>query len=157
MAFTKEQIKKNYPLPVYNYRVDIGTTSVSFSEVSGLDRGYDVITYKESYNNSKQAGPHSMNMPGMRQATNITLKKGYVKGVSIKFLYDWIDSIQLNLVDKKDIIVHLLDEAGSPVVSWKCVDAFPTKLTGPSFNANSNEVAIESMELRVSRLVMNEE
>ena len=40
MALTKEQIKIDYPLPAYNYRVDVAGESITFSEVSGLDRAY---------------------------------------------------------------------------------------------------------------------
>jgi phage tail-like protein len=32
-------------------------------------------------------------------------------------------------------------------VSWKVINAFPTKLDAPTFSASSNDVAIESMEL----------
>ena len=156
MALTKEQIKAEYPLLVYNYRVDIDNTSVSFSEVSGLELSFDTITYRESHKVSGKSGPNIMYMPGMIQPVNISLKKGLVPGVSIKVFYDWINSIELNRVDKKDVIVHLLDESGETIVSWKCVDAFPTKLSAPSFDANSNEVAIESMELMASRVFMEE-
>lgn len=157
MALTKEQIRTTYPLPVYNYRVDIDNTSISFSEVSGLELSFQAIdSYKESYAVSGKSGPNIIYMPGMIQPVNISLKKGFVKGVSIKVLYDWINSIELNRVDKKDIIVHLLDETGATVVSWKCIDAFPKKLSAPGFNAGSNEVAIESMDLMASRVTMEE-
>ena len=39
MALTKEQIATDYPLPVYNYRVNIADETIAFSEVSGLDIG----------------------------------------------------------------------------------------------------------------------
>lgn len=156
MALTKEQIKTDYPLMVYNYRVDIDNTSVSFSQVSGLDLSFETVTYKESHSVSGKSGPNIMYMPGMIQPVNITLQKGLVKGVSMKVFYDWINSIALNRVDKKDIMVHLLDESGSTVVSWKVIDAFPTKLTAPTFDANASEVALESMELMASRVIMEE-
>jgi phage tail-like protein len=156
MALTKDQIRTNYPLPVYNYRVDIGNTSFSFSEVSGLDLAFEVITYKESYASSGKSGPNIMHMPGMIQPVNISLKKGFIKGESMKVFYSWINSIELNRVDKKDIIIHLLDETGATVVSWKCIDAFPTKLSAPAFNADSNAVAIESMDVRAGRIIMEE-
>ena len=47
MATTTDDIKAAYPLPVYNYRVEIGSDAVSFSEVSGLSISYDTTTYKE--------------------------------------------------------------------------------------------------------------
>lgn len=156
MALTKEQIKTDYPLPIYNYRVDIDGASFSFTEVSGLELSFETITYKESFAASGKVGPNIMYMPGQIQPVNISLKKGYVKGKSIPVFYEWINSTELNRIDKKDIVVHLLDETGSTVVSWKVIDAFPTKLTAPSFNASSNEVAIESMDLMAFRVTMEE-
>ena len=101
MALTKEQIKKDYPLPTYNYRVDIDGASVAFSEVSGLDLAFETITYKESFAASGKLGPNIMYMPGQIQPVNISLKKGFVKGKSIPVFYEWINEIQLNRVTKK--------------------------------------------------------
>ena len=156
MALTKDQIISDYPLPAYNYRVDIDTTTVAFSEVSGLEITLDTITYSESPVASGKAGPNVMTMPGNKKPLTITLKKGFVKTKSLAALYNWIAAIQLNRVDKKDITVHLCDEKGDSVVRWKVIDAFPTKLTAPSFSATSTEVAIESMELSASSLEMSE-
>ena len=36
MALSKTQIKDTYPLPSYNYKVEIGGAAVAFSEVTGL-------------------------------------------------------------------------------------------------------------------------
>ncbi len=156
MALTKAQIKTDYPLPIYNYRVDINGESISFSEVSGLELSFETHTYKESFATGGKVGPNIMYMPGQIQPVNISMKKGLVKGKSIPVFYDWINDIQLNQVDKRDIVVHLLDETGSTVVSWKVIDAFPTKLTAPSFDASSNDVAIESLDLMASRVTMEE-
>ncbi len=156
MALTKEQIKTDYPLVTYNYRVDIDGASFSFSKVTGLDLSFETITYKESFAAGGKVGPNIMYMPGQIQPVNITLEKGLVKGKSIPVFYEWINDIELNRIDKKDIVVHLLDETGSTIVSWKVIDAFPTKLTAPSFDASSNEVALESMELMAFRVTMEE-
>ncbi|WP_130734442.1 phage tail protein [Flavobacterium sp. J27] len=156
MALTKEQIKTDYPLPIYNYRVDINGESISFSEVSGLELSFETFTYKESYASGGKVGPNIMYMPGQIQPVTISMKKGLVKGKSIPVFYNWINAIQLNQVEKKDIVVHLLDETGATVVSWKVIDAFPTKLTAPSFDANSNDVGIESMDLMAYRVTMEE-
>jgi phage tail-like protein len=156
MAVSQDQIKRDYPLPVYNYKVDIGTETISFSEVSGLERSFETITYKESPVGSGTVGPNVMLMPGAPKPLNITLKKGYVKGKSMAVFYNWINATQLNRTEKRDLTVHLCDEKGESVVRWKIIDAFPVKLSAPSFSASSNEVAIESMELMASRLEMNE-
>ena len=145
MALTKDQIKTAYPLPVYNYRVEIDGKSVSFSEVSGLSVGYETSTYVESP--LAGGGPRRMLMPSQRKSATVTLKKGVVSGVSVPTLYAWIASIELNRIDKKDVYVRLCDETGAAVVSWKVINAFPTKLDAPTFTASSNDVAVESMEL----------
>ncbi len=156
MAVTKEQIRTDYPLPVYNYRVDIDGVSFSFSEVSGLELSYGMITHKESYAVSGKAGPNIFYMPGQLQPLSISLKKGFIKEKSIAVFYDWINSTEFNRIDKKDIVIHLLDETGSTIVSWKVIDAFPTKLTAPTFSASSDDVAIESMDLTALRITMEE-
>ncbi len=156
MALNKEQIKADYPLPVYNYRVDIGSDTIAFSEVSGLDYALETITYKESQVDANKVGPNTMYMPSWQKPLNITLKKGFVKRKSIAALYSWINDTELNAVNKKDITVHLCDEKGASVVQWKVIDAFPTKLSAPSFNAGGNDAAIESLELMASGLLISE-
>lgn len=156
MALSKNDIKTMYPLPVYNYRVEIGGQTVAFSEVSGLSIGYETTTYKESPGAGEPQSPRVMHMPAQGTATNITLKKGLVRGRSVPTLYSWINSIQFNQVEKQDIFVRLCDEQGAAVISWKVTNAFPTKLDAPTFDANSNDVAIESMELMADGIFIEE-
>jgi phage tail-like protein len=147
MALTKDEIKTAYPLPVYNYKVEIAGAAVAFSEVSGLGISYDVTTYKESPVESGAPGPRVMRMPAQQTDVKITLKKGVVRGNSVPNLFKWINATQINQSEKKDIFVRLCDEKGDAVISWKVINAFPTKLTAPTFDAKSNDAAIETMEL----------
>lgn len=148
MPTTKDDIKNTYPVPVFHYNVEIdGVDAIAFSEVSGLNITHETITYKDGLS-CKEGAKH---MPGQASPVKLTMKKGVVKSDSR--LYDWINSINITTVDKKNITVSLMDESGdNPVVSWKVIDAFPTKLDAPSFNATSNEVAVESMELMAGDL-----
>jgi len=156
MAVTRDQIKAAYPLPSYNYRVEIGSEAVAFSEVSGLAIEYEKTTYKESPVESGAAGPRTMYMPAQGTPATLTLKKGVVRGASLKALYQWISTVQTNLVEKKDVFVRLCDEQGAPVISWKVINAFPTKLDAPSFTATSNDVAIESLSLMADGVTISE-
>lgn len=156
MALSTDDMKTAYPLPLYNYRVEIGSDAVAFSEVSGLSIGYETTTYKESPVESGSPGPRTMTMPAQPTATTITLKKGLVRGASVGALYSWIASKKLNLIEKKDIFVRLCDETGSPVISWKVINAFPTKLDAPGFDASSNDAAVESMELTAEGIQIEE-
>ena len=155
MASTQADIKANYPLPVYNYKVDIGKDTIAFSEVSGLNIAYETTVYKESNTESGKISPRVFRMPAQATNTTLTLKKGLVPAKSQAALYDWINSIRINQVIKKDIVISLCDETGKAVVTWSVSNAFPTKLDVPTFDANSNDVAIESMELMADDVVIN--
>lgn len=148
MAESKEDIKARYPLPAYNYRVELGSTTMAFSEVSGLNITYETQTYKESPVESGTPGPRVMHMPAQITPPTVTLKRGIVPGSRIKDLYSWISTTQTHLVEKRDVFIRLCDEAGEAVISWKISNAFPTKLEAPAFNATSNDAAVESMEIK---------
>jgi phage tail-like protein len=156
MAVTVDDIKKSYPLPVYNYKVEINGTAIAFTEVSGLSIGFETSTYKESNTDQKAPGPRVLYMPAQPSAVNVTLRKGVIGTQSVAPLYKWISSTQLNQVEKKDIYVRLCDEKGEAVISWKVLNAFPTRLDAPAFDANSNDAAIETLELMGDGVVIEE-
>jgi phage tail-like protein len=156
MALSRDEIKAAYPLPVYNYRVELGGTTVAFSEVSGLSISLDTTTYKESPVESGAPGPRTMHMPAQRKEVTVTLKKGIMRGISVPTFFKWINSIQINQVDKQDIYVRLCDENGDAVISWKVINAFPTKLDAPTFDAKSNDAAIETMQLTGDAIFIEE-
>ncbi|MEL6535767.1 MAG: phage tail protein [Bacteroidota bacterium] len=148
----------NYPIPTYNYRVRIDGATISFSEVSGLDLSYESITYKESPGDGQpsNAGPSIYYLQGQRQAVNISLKKGLLRKESKEVLWDWfIQHYNNQPLLKKNVAIDLLDETGSQVVTWEVQNAFPTKISAPSFDANSNDVAVESMDLMADWISMS--
>jgi phage tail-like protein len=147
MATTTNEIKTNYPLPAYNYRVEIAGKNYAFSDVSGLSIQIETTTYKQSPTENGKVGPTIMHMPAQATPATISLKRGLINNSDIRALYTWMAATQVNVIEKKDIFVRLLDESGAPVISWKIFNAFPKQLDAPTFTANSNEVAIESMTL----------
>ena len=142
METTISDIRKEYPLVGYRFNVHFKGQDIPFTEVSGLEIERQAITYRD--------GLGVKYMPGMDQPIKLTLKKGVVKGDNNFF--SWINSITLNAVDKHHIIISLLDDENKPVVSWNIQNAFPTKLSAPTLDAKSNEVAIESLELMADAL-----
>jgi len=145
MATTAADIANEYPIPLFRFVVSFGEEQIPFSEVSGLDIGVETITYKD--------GLGKKHMPGQKTDVNITLKRGLVRQQSQ--FYQWISSISLNLVDKKDITISLTNEtADEPLVTWKVMNAFPKKLTAPSPNGGSNEASVETLELMADDITM---
>jgi phage tail-like protein len=131
----------NYPLPVFHFQVQWGGANLGFSEVSGLTMETQVIEYRDGM--MQEYSP--LKQPGIPKYTNITLKRGVVKGDNDFF--KWLNTTKLNTVERRDLTISLLNEEHSPVMVWKAKNAFPVKIEGPQLKATGNEVAIESMEV----------
>ena len=148
----------NNPQPItkYNFKVEIDGIAVAFTKVSGLDIKYETITYAESSTKSGSPGPRRILMPGqLKPPSEIKCEKGTTAQENFVVLYAWINSIQATRVNKKDVCVRLCDEHGDTVLSWKAINAFPTKVASPEFDAKEEkEVAIQEMTLMADRVVM---
>jgi phage tail-like protein len=156
MAVDKSFIKTTYPLPSYNYRVTVlkdgESLVIGFSEVSGLQVEYEPVSYFHGLS-FKLGGKI---IPGKRQQLRITLKRGIVKGND--FLQSWISGVYTDpffATAKRDILIDLCDETGTAVVRWTVTGALPVKLEASNFAADSNDVAIETLELVAHRLTVN--
>ena len=132
---------QQYPLPVFHFTVQWGGTRIGFSEVSGLTQENQAIEYRDG------SFPEysSIKMPGLRKFSNVTLKRGIVKADNDFF--KWLSTVKLNQVERRDVVVSLLNENHEPVMTWKIQNAFPVKVEGPGLKASGNEVAIESIEI----------
>jgi phage tail-like protein len=130
-----------YPLPKFHFLVEWGGTRVGFTEVTGLDMQAEVIEYREG----SSPEYHKIKMPGMQKFSNITLKRGTIEGDSD--FYKWINTINLTVADRRDIIISLLNEEHNPVMSWKVKNAFPIKVQASDLKSDGNEVAVETLEL----------
>ena len=132
---------QQYPIPVFHFTVQWGGTRIGFSEVSGLTQENQAIEYRDG------SFPEysSIKMPGLRKFSNVTLKRGIVKADNDFFR--WLSTIKLNQVERRDVVISLLNESHEPVMTWKIHNAFPVKVEGPGLKASGNEVAIESIEI----------
>ena len=141
MAQSKDVLKQTYPLPAYNFRVRIDDTVMSFAEVSGIVAEYEKVTYRHGLSFWEGEAITTFNHG---EYFNITLKRGVVLGSNPLFFYEW-----LKQGDLRTLVVSLCNEAGDPVISWHVAKAVPVKLQAPAFDAKTNEVSIESVELAV--------
>ncbi|MFM2483677.1 phage tail protein [Celerinatantimonas yamalensis] len=135
-----------WPMPKFHFEVkwDGGAGAgmvAAFQEISGLDTESQPIEYRAG--NSPVFS--TIKMPGIVKSSNITLKKGIFKSDN-KF-YEWYSKIKMNTIARTAVTINLLDEAGSPVMSWKLKNAWPTKVTGTDLKSDGNEVAVETIEL----------
>ncbi len=131
----------NYPVTAFHFQVEWGGTRIGFTEVSGLTVELQSIDYREGNAPEYQV----TKMPGIPQYSNITLKRGMYRADNEFF--QWLNTVKLNNIERRDLIISLLNEEHAPITVWKVKDAWPSKVEGPSLNSTGNEVAVESIEL----------
>jgi phage tail-like protein len=113
----------------------------AFRECTGLGSENQVVEYKAS-------GPKGefiiQKVPGRMKWNDITLKRGITDAMD---MWQWRKLVEQGNVDqaRKNGSITMYDQTGKPLARWNFVNAWPSKLTGPSANANNNEVAIEEL------------
>ena len=124
----------------FNFHVEIdGISRAAFHEATGLDSSIDVIEHREGgWNLSPRK------LPGLTKHSNIVLKWGFSVD---RELIDWHQKVVGGEIDRRDGSIVLLDRRGQEVARWNFTRAWPAKYDGPNFNAEGNDVAIESLEL----------
>ncbi|HEX5717924.1 MAG TPA: phage tail protein [Thermoanaerobaculia bacterium] len=137
------------PFRSFNFAVEIdGLARAGFRECSGLDASQDAIEYREG-----TEGLTARKLPGLNKYSNITLKWGMTDDTE---LWDWRKKAMTGKVERKNGSIVLLDDTGAEKMRWNFREAWPTKWTGPSFNATGNEVAIETLEIAHEGLELQE-
>lgn len=130
------------PYANFNFHVEIdGIVRAAFHEVSGLDSSIDVIEHREGGENIT-----TRKYPGQVKFSNLTLKWGIADDTE---LYDWHRQWATGdaAAQRKSGSVVMLDRAGQEKQRWNFKNAWPAKWTGPTFNAEGNDIAIETLEL----------
>jgi phage tail-like protein len=128
------------PFGNYNFLVELdGISRAAFQECSGFDSTIDVIEHREGGENTVLR-----KLPGMTKYSNIVLKWGVTDDTE---LYDWHRKVIKGDIERKNGSIVMLNRKGEEVVRWNFVRAWPTKWDGPDFNAEGNDVAIETLEL----------
>ena len=137
------------PFRSFNFAVEIdGIARAGFRECSGLDASQDPIEYREG-----TEGLTTRKLPGLNKYSNITLKWGMTDDTE---LWDWRKKAMTGKIERRNGSIVLLDDAGAEKMRWNFREAWPTKWTGPSFNATGNEVAIETLEIAHEGLDLQE-
>ena len=137
MAQTGQRID---PYANFNFLVEIdGITRAAFHEVSGFDSTVDVIEHREGGENTTLR-----KLPGMTKHSNIVLKWGLTDDTD---LFNWHRDVVNGKVQRRNGSIVLLDRQGQERMRWNFVNAWPSKWDGPDFNAEGNDIAIETLEL----------
>jgi len=141
---------RDNPYGAFNYLVSLGgaqgdgsdgTIVGGFSDVSGL--GYEV-SYSD-YRNGNERINTVRHVPNTFKNDEITLKRGVVGSTD---LFEWLKGVADGAADPRTVTITMLDEARSPVATFKIRNAQPKKWTGPTLAAKGGgEVAMEEIHL----------
>ncbi len=138
------------PLPKFHFEVQWNNVTINFSEVSGLTLTQELMQYRHG----RVKGQVFLRQAGLRKYSNITLKRGMFK--SKNDFFEWWDTNSSNEqsatakpfhTDRRNMTITLLDEKHQPVFTWNVINAWPLKIDYGNLKADSNEVAIETMEI----------
>lgn len=128
------------PLAAYNFRVEVGGVTMRFSRVTGLQREHQVVTYRHGL--SFREGEDIVKFE-VDRFVPVMLEQGTVPGAG--FLHAWLESREPTAME-----IQLCDADGRPAVAWRIRRALPVKLVAPAFDAASNDVAIDHLEIRAA-------
>ncbi|MFD1955272.1 phage tail protein [Paenibacillus thailandensis] len=128
------------PFRNFRFRVEIdGIQQAGFTDVSGFDSSIDVIEYREG-----NEATTVRKLPGLTKYGNVSLKWGITDSMD---LYNWHKEAAAGNIQRKNVSIIVIDEAGNDKARWDFVQAWPSKYDAPDFSAKGNDIAIESLEL----------
>lgn len=131
------------PFPRYVFLVEIeGIARAGFMTVSGLEEETEVREYREGGDNSTVR-----KLAGLNSYSPIVLEMG---STFDKSLWDWRQKVKREGAqgNRKSISVIQQNEKREEVKRWQVFDAWPSKFTGPEFDASSSDTAVESVEIQ---------
>jgi phage tail-like protein len=155
-------MKDDYLLPAFRYKVTLSevakpralgpavlNTEGGFSECSGLELEADVREYLEGGRNDGV-----IRRVGRAKLSPIVLKRGMFaasnKGPANADLWTWLTRMVSGVlpVSRYDGRIQITDPRGQTVLAtWTFDRGLPSKVTGPTLNARTGEIAIEELHI----------
>lgn len=114
-------------------------TAGGFNECSGLGASLNVEEYNEGGVND-----YVHKFPTRMTYTNLTLKRGMALSED---LWNWYNDYATGKGKRRDGVIAMLGPTGDPVKVWTFKRGIPVKWSGPTFNAQQSNVAIETLEI----------
>ena len=136
MPFNHERKMRDIPRQsIYRFVVSIEGEKISFNSVSGLNI------------------PDDSEISLSDEALEITFHDGLLSNNNA--LYQWLNHSSIEKVEKKDILVTLIKEAGGQLIaSWSVINAFPTKLSTPTVDKNGSDIFVDKVSMTADSITM---
>lgn len=130
------------PGAAFHYKIEVSGKIVGFfTDVSGIGSENEVIEHKVVNENGIE---HIQKIPGRVKFEDISLKRGITSSMDI---WQWRKQVEDGAIKdaRKDGSIVMYNQALEEVARWNFENAWPVKVTGPSFSASSTEVGVEEL------------
>lgn len=131
------------PLVGFHFQLDLGGEVAGyFTEISGLGSENEVIEHKV-VEGGKQV---VQKIPGRLKWGDITLKRGITATMD---MWVWRKKVEDGLVDsaRTNGSIIMVDQELTPVAQWDFEGAWPSKVSGPQIQSDSNNYGVEEMTI----------
>ena len=128
----------------FHFKLEVqGRVTGFFTEIGGLGSEHEVIEHKVvdmNGNDLVQA------LPGRLKWQPVTLKRGIT---SVRDVWDWRKMVEDGKVSdaRSNGTITMFNQSLQPVAKWDFKNAWPSKVTGPQLQSDSNTFAIEEMTI----------
>jgi len=132
----------SYPFSVV---IDGGVNASGyFTAVSGLQGENVVVDHRVVDPDGKEL---VQMIPGRVKWGEITLKKGVTPDMGF---WKWREMVILGNIDeaRANMTVTMYDRNHTPVMHWNFLNAWPSKLSGPSLDSGSGDFTVEEMTIQ---------
>ena len=133
------------PLVSFSFTLDIqGVVTGFFSEVSGLGSETEVIDQKVMSPDGK--AEIIRKIPGRMKWGDISLKRGIT---DIMDVWTWRKMVEDGDIKgaRKNGSIMMLNQSSEIVAQWDFVNAWPSKVSGPQIQSDSNALGVEEMTI----------
>jgi phage tail-like protein len=128
----------------FHFALDIQKTVMGyFTECSGIGSETEVATSKVVNEKGVQV---VLKVPGRLKWGDITLKRGLTSNME---LWNWRKLVEDGDVKKarKNGTITMFNQQLKPVAIWEFKNAWPSKISGPSPKADSNDLVVEEITI----------
>lgn len=141
----------HYPPPGFYFRLQLDgvqtTLDNAFQEASGLTAEWEVEEVREGGQNQ-----YKHRLPTVVKSSNLVLRRGFMSSNSD--LATWCAATLAadfsTPIRPRNVLLSLLNEAGTPLTSWSFREVWPVKWSLSDFKSQENALAIETLEFAFS-------
>jgi phage tail-like protein len=137
------------PLVGCYFSLDLsGEVTGFFTEVSGLGSENEIIEHKVMSGGNKET---ILKIPGRLKWGDIVCKRGITSSMD---MWKWRKLVEDGKIKdaRKNGSIIMFDETGTETARWNFFNGWPSKISGPTPKADSNEIGVEELTITHERI-----